>query len=526
MGLSILACTCSFTTTHYATQRVIPAGGAARFASGVRMAAIESVKARMIYDSRGNPTVEVDLVSGGKMSRASVPSGASTGAYEAVELRDLGARYMGKGVDTAVANVNELIAPKIVGMDVLEQATIDEAMNAIDGTDNKGKLGANAVLGVSLAVAKAGAEAKGVPLYRHFADLAGNDRLLMPVPCFNVVNGGSHAGNKLAFQEYFVIPTGASSFSEAMMIGSEVYHNLAKILKKKFGGDSTLIGDEGGFAPPCDCRSGLELIVEAIDAAGYGGKCTVGLDVAASEFKVKDSPPGEGALYDLGMWDAVEGEQPVLSAGALTDFYAELIRDFPIVTIEDAFDEDDWPNWSSFVSRFGKEVQVVGDDLTVTNPTKISRAVEDKAANALLLKVNQIGSVTEAIQAVKDAKAAGWGVMTSHRSGETEDTYIADLAVGLCTGQIKTGAPCRSERLAKYNQLLRIEEARKCRVLIPHVHKSATAKRAPLTTTETAGTGARIGRAVRRLQLPHAAVDGLNSRYAPRCYFLISRSRR
>ena len=240
----------------------------------------------------------------------------------------------------------------------------------------------------------------------------------------------------------------------------QVYHNLAKILKKKFGGDATLIGDEGGFAPPCDCRSGLELVVEAIKAAGYEGKCTVGLDVAASEFKVKESGQGADAVYDLGMWEAAADKEDSqkLSGPALMDFYGGLIKDFPVVTIEDAFDEDDWESWQSMTANIGKDVQVVGDDLTVTNPVKIKRAIEEKSCNALLLKLNQIGSVTEAIQAVKDAKAAGWGVMTSHRSGETEDTYIADLAVGLCTGQIKTGAPCRSERTAKYNQLLRIEE--------------------------------------------------------------------
>jgi enolase len=422
------------------------------------MAAIDSVKARQIFDSRGNPTIEVDIMAGGQLHRASVPSGASTGAYEAVELRDKGERYMGKGVLKAMSNINDVIAPKVVGMDPTDQAAIDAAMNELDGTPNKGNLGANAILGVSLAAAKAGAAAKGVPLYRHFADLAGNTQLLMPVPCFNVINGGSHAGNKLAFQEYFVIPTGAATFSEGMIMGTEVYHNLAKILKKKFGGDSTLIGDEGGFAPPCDCRSGLELVVEAINAAGYEGKCTVGLDVAASEFKVKSSGVGADAVYDLGMWDEVKDDSQKLSGPQLMEFYNGLINDFPVVTIEDAFDEDDWENWSAMVSGVGKEVQIVGDDLTVTNPTKIARAVDEKSANALLLKVNQIGSVTEAIQAVKDAKSAGWGVMTSHRSGETEDTYIADLAVGLCTGQIKTGAPCRSERLAKYNQLLRIEE--------------------------------------------------------------------
>jgi enolase len=280
----------------------------------------------------------------------------------------------------------------------------------------------------------------------------------MPVPCFNVINGGSHAGNKLPFQEYFIIPTGATTFREGMMVGTEVYHTLSKILKKKFGGDATLIGDEGGFAPPCDSRSGLELLMEAMEQSGHSNICTVGLDVAASEFKVKSSGEGVEAAYDLGMWDEVKSDEQIITGPALMDFYSGLIRDFPIVTIEDAFDEDDWPNWSEFVTKFGQDVQVVGDDLTVTNPVKIKRAVDTKACNALLLKVNQIGSITEAIQAVKDAKSAGWGVMTSHRSGETDDTYIADLAVGLCTGQIKTGAPCRSERLSKYNQLLRIEE--------------------------------------------------------------------
>jgi enolase len=457
--ISILTATSGYTGAAPLAQRSAVAHGARRVVH-TQMATIDSIKARQIFDSRGNPTVEVDIMSGGQLHRASVPSGASTGAYEAVELRDQGERYMGKGVLGAVSNVNDKIAPKILGMDPTDQTAIDNLMNEMDGTSNKATLGANAILGVSLAAAKAGAAAKGVPLYRHFADLAGNKELIMPVPCFNVINGGSHAGNKLAFQEYFVVPTGAKSFSEGMIMGTEVYHNLAKILKKKFGGDATLIGDEGGFAPPCDCRSGLELVVEAIKAAGYEGKCTVGLDVAASEFKVKESGSGADAVYDLGMWEAAADKEDSqkLSGPALMDFYAGLIKDFPVVTIEDAFDEDDWDSWQSMTASIGVDVQVVGDDLTVTNPVKIKRAIEEKSCNALLLKLNQIGSVTEAIQAVKDAKAAGWGVMTSHRSGETEDTYIADLAVGLCTGQIKTGAPCRSERTAKYNQLLRIEE--------------------------------------------------------------------
>jgi enolase len=320
----------------------------------------------------------------------------------------------------------------------------------MDGTPNKAKYGANAILGISLAVSKAGAAANGIPLYAHFAKLAGNKepKYTMPVPCFNVINGGSHAGNKLAFQEYFVIPTGAKSFAEAMQIGCEVYHTLGKIIKAKFGGDATLIGDEGGFAPPCDNREGCELIMEALKKAGYEDKCTIGLDVAASEFKVK----GED-MYDLDF--KYDGNK--ISSAALGELYQELAADFPIVTIEDAFDEDDWESWAKFTEKNGKEFQVVGDDLTVTNIEKISRAIEEKSCTCLLLKVNQIGSITESIAAVTMAKKAGWGVMTSHRSGETEDTYIADLAVGLCTGQIKTGAPCRSERLAKYNQLLRIE---------------------------------------------------------------------
>ena len=383
--------------------------------------------------------------------RASVPSGASTGAYEAVELRDGGDRYLGKGVLKAVANVNDIIGPAVLGLDPADQRAVDDTMLKLDGTKNKGNLGANAILGVSLAASKAGAAANGLPLYAHYAKLAGNteEKFTMPVPCFNVINGGSHAGNKLAFQEYFVIPTGATSFAEAMQIGCEVYHTLGKIIKAKFGGDATLIGDEGGFAPPCDNREGCELIMEALKKAGYEDKCTIGLDVAASEFKVK----GEDG-YDLDF----KYDGNVVSGEGLGDLYQSLAADFPIVTIEDPFDEDDWDNWAKFTEKNGKQFQVVGDDLTVTNIEKISRAVEEKSCTCLLLKVNQIGSISESIDAVKMSKQAGWGVMTSHRSGETEDTYIADLAVGLCTGQIKTGAPCRSERLAKYNQLLRIEE--------------------------------------------------------------------
>jgi len=419
--------------------------------TSLSMSSVKSVKAREILDSRGNPTVEVEVVTDDGLFRASVPSGASTGAYEAVELRDGGDRYLGKGVLTAVANVNDILGPAVLGLDPTNQRDIDGVMIKLDGTPNKAKLGANSILGVSLAVSKAGAAAKKIPLYQHYAELAGNNvpKYTMPVPCFNVINGGSHAGNKLAFQEYFVIPTGAKSFAEAMQIGCEVYHTLGKIIKAKFGGDATLIGDEGGFAPPCDNREGCELIMEALRTAGYEDKCTIGLDVAASEFKVKDED-----AYDLDF----KYDGNVISGDALSELYQSLAADYPIVTIEDPFDEDDWENWSKFTKKNSKAFQVVGDDLTVTNIEKITRAIDEESCTCLLLKVNQIGSISESIDAVTKAKQAGWGVMTSHRSGETEDTYIADLAVGLCTGQIKTGAPCRSERLAKYNQLLRIEE--------------------------------------------------------------------
>ena len=307
-----------------------------------------------------------------------------------------------------------------------------------------------------MAIGKAGAASRGIPLWKHYAEIAGNpEPTTLPVPCFNVINGGEHAGNKLAFQEFFVIPTGASSFSESMSIGCEVFHNLKKVIKGKFGGDATLIGDEGGFAPPCDVNSGLDMIMEAAEKAGYLDKVSVGLDVASSEFKVADKDQ-----YDLDFKTTGAGKDTsaVLTGDEMIAFYKELIAKYPIVTIEDPFDQDDWTNWSKIVAEVGTDVQIVGDDLTVTNPQKIQQAVEQKAANCLLLKVNQIGSISESIDAVKLSKQNGWGVMTSHRSGETEDNYIADLAVGLGTGQIKTGAPCRGERTAKYNQLLRIEE--------------------------------------------------------------------
>lgn len=414
---------------------------------------MRSVRARQIVDSRGNPTVEVDLVTdGGALYRSAVPSGASTGIYEALELRD-GHKgvYCGKGVLQAVRNVNEILGPKLVGVDVRNQTDVDEVMLELDGTPNKAKLGANAILGVSLSVCRAGAGAKGIPLYRHIQELAGTKELIMPVPAFNVINGGSHAGNNLAMQEFMILPIGAASFSEALRMGSEVYHALKGIIKAKYGQDACNVGDEGGFAPNVqDNREGLVLLMDAIEKAGYTGKIKIGMDVAASEFLTKDG------RYDLNFKNQPNDGSDVLTAQSLCELYKEFVRDFPIVSIEDPFDQDDWSSWASLQSSV--DIQLVGDDLLVTNPKRIAEAIKKKACNALLLKVNQIGTVTESVQAALDSKSAGWGVMVSHRSGETEDNFIADLSVGLASGQIKTGAPCRSERLAKYNQLYRIEE--------------------------------------------------------------------
>jgi len=388
------------------------------------------------------------------MFRGAVPSGASTGIYEAVELRDNDkGRYLGKGVLKAVSNVNDVIAPKLIGKDVTHQEEIDRLLLSLDGTDNKAKLGANAILGVSLAVARAGAAQKGLPLYKYIAELAGNKTLRLPVPAFNVINGGSHAGNKLAMQEFMILPIGASSFREAMRMGAEVYHHLKAIIKEKYGQDATNVGDEGGFAPNIqNNKEGLELLKAAIAKAGYNDKVKIGMDVAASEFY------GEDGKYDLDFKNKKNDGSFKKSADQLSDLYREFVNEFPVVSIEDPFDQDDWEAYHKLTASIGTSIQIVGDDLLVTNPKRIATAVEKKACNALLLKVNQIGSITESIQACKSAQAAGWGVMVSHRSGETEDTFIADLVVGLGTGQIKTGAPCRSERLAKYNQLLRIEE--------------------------------------------------------------------
>ena len=417
------------------------------------MSGVSKIFAREILDSRGNPTVEVEITTSKGMYRAAVPSGASTGIYEALELRDKDPkRFLGKGVLKAVDNVNSVIGPHLISknIDVTRQEEVDQLMLDLDGTENKTKLGANAILGVSLAVCKAGAAHKGVPLYRHIASLAGNSEVIMPVPAFNVINGGTHAGNRLAMQEFMILPVGAKSFHEAMQIGCEVYHNLKKVIKQQYGQDATNVGDEGGFAPNIqDNREGLQLLKVAIANAGYTDKVKIGMDCAASEF-YKDGK------YDLDFKNPNSDKSKALTGAQLGDLYTSFAAEYPIVSIEDCYDQDDWESWSMFTAK--TDVQIVGDDLLVTNPKRIKTAIEAKACNALLLKVNQIGSVTEAIQACKMAQGNNWGVMVSHRSGETEDTFIADLVVGLCTGQIKTGAPCRSERLAKYNQLLRIEE--------------------------------------------------------------------
>uniref|UniRef100_A0A8D8J7A6 Beta-enolase n=3 Tax=Culex pipiens TaxID=7175 RepID=A0A8D8J7A6_CULPI len=412
----------------------------------------KSIKARQIFDSRGNPTVEVDLITDLGLFRAAVPSGASTGVHEALELRDeVKADWHGKGVLKAVENINKSIAPAVMasGLCVTQQKEIDELMLKLDGTENKSKLGANAILGVSLAVCKAGAAKKGIPLYKHIAELSGNGDIILPVPAFNVINGGSHAGNKLAMQEFMILPVGAQNFHEAMRIGAEVYHNLKNVIKAKYGKDATNVGDEGGFAPNIlENNEALELLKSAIEKAGYPDKIIIGMDVAASEFF-------KSGKYDLD-FKSPDDPKRHITGEQLGDLYKSFIKNYPVQSIEDPFDQDDWENWSKFTGSV--DIQVVGDDLTVTNPKRIQQACEKKACNCLLLKVNQIGSVTESIQACKLAQSNGWGVMVSHRSGETEDTFIADLVVGLCTGQIKTGAPCRSERLAKYNQLMRIEE--------------------------------------------------------------------
>ena len=407
------------------------------------MARIEAIGAREILDSRGNPTVEVEvLLEDGVASRASVPSGASTGAFEAVERRDGDKdRYQGKGVQDAVDAVIEVIAPELIDEDATEQRHIDEAMIDLDGTDNKGKLGANAILGVSLAVAKAAAESSGLPLYRY---LGGPNAHVLPVPMMNILNGGSHADSNVDIQEFMIAPIGAPSFREALRWGAEVYHTLKGVIKER--GLSTGLGDEGGFAPNLDSNAeALDLIIAAIEKAGYkpGADIALALDVASSEFF-------SDGLYQF------EGEGR--STDYMVSYYEKLISDYPLVSIEDPLSEDEWDAWKSLTAQIGSRVQLVGDDLFVTNPARLRKGIDMGVANALLVKVNQIGSLTETLDAVEEANRNGYRTMTSHRSGETEDTTIADLAVATNAGQIKTGAPARSERVAKYNQLLRIEE--------------------------------------------------------------------
>jgi enolase len=416
------------------------------------MSKILNVKAREILDSRGNPTIECDVVTEEGLFRAAVPSGASTGIYEALELRDGDKnRYMGRGVLKAVENVNKLIAPLVVGMDSINQREIDEKMISSDGTKNKSKFGANAILSVSMAVCKAGAQSKGVSLYNYISELAGVSEVILPVPSFNVINGGKHAGNELAMQEFMILPIMAPNFREGLRYGAEVFHTLRGIIKEKYGQNAINAGDEGGFAPNVkDAHEALDLLTLAIRKAGYEGKVKIGMDVAASEFFDL-----EKKLYNLSFKSS---EANYKSGEELIQYYEELVEKYDIVSIEDPFDQDDWESYSKLTASLGDKIQIVGDDLLVTNVESINQGIEKKAVNALLLKVNQIGSITESIDACKLSQKSNWGVMVSHRSGETEDSFIADLVVGLRTGEIKTGAPCRSERLAKYNQLLRIEE--------------------------------------------------------------------
>ncbi|PCI09616.1 MAG: phosphopyruvate hydratase [Flavobacteriaceae bacterium] len=412
------------------------------------MSIIINIHARQIFDSRGNPTVEVDVVTeNGILGRAAVPSGASTGEHEAVELRDGGDDFMGKGVLKAVKNVNEIIAPELLGTSIFEQNAIDQLMIDLDGTPNKAKLGANAILGVSLAVAKAAANELGMPLYRYVGGVSANT---LPVPMMNIVNGGSHSDAPIAFQEFMVMPVGAKSFSHALQIGTEIFHNLKSILHAR--GLNTAVGDEGGFAPTFDgTEDALDTVLEAIEKAGYkaGSEVMLALDCAAAEFFVDGK-------YD---YKKFEGDSGVIrTSEEQANYLAELADKYPIISIEDGMDENDWEGWKYLYKILGDKIQLVGDDLFVTNVKKLARGIEEKSANSILIKVNQIGTLTETIAAVNMAHNAGFTSVMSHRSGETEDNTIADLAVALSTGQIKTGSASRSDRMAKYNQLLRIEE--------------------------------------------------------------------
>ncbi len=409
------------------------------------MTAIEQLAARQVFDSRGNPTIEVELVlAGGARGRAAIPSGASTGEFEATELRDGGSAYGGKGVTRAVANVNDEIARELIGSDGSDQQALDRRLIELDGTANKSRLGANAVLGVSLAAAHATAAARGVPLWRH---LGGEAASILPVPMMNVLNGGAHADNSVDFQEFMIVPAGAQSFGECMRIGTEVYHQLKATLHAR--GLATAVGDEGGFAPNLESNeAALELLVEAIEASGYrpGEDVAIALDPATSE------------IYD-GTNYVLAAERRSLSSAELTDYWTTLAGRYPIVSIEDGMDEEDWAGWKTLTERLGEHMSLVGDDIFVTNTERLARGIELGVANSILIKVNQIGTLTETLEAIAMAREAGYGTVISHRSGETEDVTIADLAVATGAGQIKTGAPSRSDRVAKYNQLLRIEEA-------------------------------------------------------------------
>ncbi|OXB71324.1 UNVERIFIED_CONTAM: hypothetical protein H355_016346 [Colinus virginianus] len=414
--------------------------------------------------SRGNPTVEVDLLTDGGCFRAAVPSGASTGVYEALELRDKDPKkYLGKGVLQAVDNIHKIIKPALTGKDPCDQAGIDKLMvEELDGTKNewgwcKSKLGANAILGVSMACCRAGAAAKGLPLYKYIAALAGKptDKMVMPVPFFNVINGGQHAGNRLPLQEFLLAPIGAPSLHEAVRYGSETYHHLKNVIKQKYGLDATNVGDEGGFAPNVSrAEEALDLLVEAIKLAGYEGKVKIAFDAAAVEFYNQT----EGK-YDLDYKSTTKDSSRHLSGVQLKEVYEKWVKEYPIVSVEDPFDQDAFTDFAALNKDIGENTQIIGDDLLATNTKRVEKAIENKSCNCLLLKPNQIGSITEAIEACLLAQKNGWGVQVSHRSGETEDSFIADLVVGLRCGQIKSGSPCRSERLCKYNQLMRIEES-------------------------------------------------------------------
>ena len=412
------------------------------------MSKISKIKARQIFDSRGNPTVEVDIITeDGVLGRAAVPSGASTGEHEAVELRDGGNDYMGKGVLNAVSNVNNILSKELIGLSVFDQENIDNLMIKIDGTPNKANLGANAILGVSLALAKAASNSKGISLHTYISN---NKSTTLPVPMMNIINGGSHSDAPIAFQEFMIMPVDAESFTHAMQIGSEIFHNLKKILSDR--GLTTSVGDEGGFAPKLEgTEDALNTIINAIEKAGYqaGKQVMIALDCASSEFY-------ENGMYDYSIFEGNEGK--VLNSKQQAEYLSELSSKYPIVSIEDGMDENDWDGWAHLTKICGDRVQIVGDDLFVTNVERLGKGIENNIANSVLIKVNQIGTLTETINAVNMAHKAGFTSVMSHRSGETEDNTIADLAVGLSTGQIKTGSASRSDRIAKYNQLLRIEE--------------------------------------------------------------------